>query len=207
MSHEYDQKKESVVCLMSGGLDSFISAFLLKEKYNVYPLYVNYGHLSAELEIKVLLKQAQILDINKPYLIRIEGVSELLRNNLTFPGSQIDDFYPARNLMLLIFAAQYSHSLNINLISIGIIRSLREFADSSTDYLYKLSMIISSSINDKIEIITPVANITKRQEVSLFMNQGFSKDIIYSCQKGTIKHCGVCPSCMELNDAIQWVKL
>ena len=60
------------------------------------------------------------------------------------------------------------------------------------------------SIGEKIVILTPVSHLTKKDEVSLFKNQGFSVNLIYSCQKGTEIKCDGCPSCLELHNAINW---
>ena len=191
---------EKIVVLMSGGIDSFLMCKILSENYELYPLFVDYGHLAANQEQKTVLKQIKFLNLNSAKLVKIPDLG--LKNSLTLEEEYKDDFYPGRNLLLLIIAAQLAIGMNIERIALGIIRSERVFSDCTSFFIQRAEQLISDGVNKQITIFTPISDLQKNEVVELAKELELPLSHSYSCQKGDLKECGKCLSCLELDKAI-----
>jgi len=189
---------EDIIVLVSGGIDSFLMISILKEDYNIYPIYIDYNHLAGEQEKKAVKKQIEYLGLSNLIEISISNISKNMKNSLINMNEYENDFYPARNLLLLTIASQIAYSKNINRIAIGIIKGSRIFPDCTDEYISDAENLLSQSINKDISIFKPLSNFSKKDIITLFNEMNLPFNLVYSCQKGQKKHCGLCPSCIEL---------
>jgi 7-cyano-7-deazaguanine synthase in queuosine biosynthesis len=97
--------------------------------------------------------------------------------------------------------------VNISSIAIGIIKSERGYPDTSSNFIDKTENILSFTFDREFHILTPMIEVTKREEIVEYNALDLRLDLTYSCQKGYSKGCKgdiKCDSCKELNDAISW---
>ena len=194
---------EDIVALMSGGIDSFLMAAILQEDYKLYPIYINYNHLAYYEEIKAVKKQIEYLGLHQLIEITVNKISNFMKNSLTSEEVLINDFYPARNLLLLTLASQIAYSKDITRVAIGIIKGNRIFPDCTDEYISSVEKVLSSSVNTNIAIFNPISNFSKKEIITLFNDMNLPFNLVYSCQKGKKEHCGLCPSCIELFNEIK----
>lgn len=188
---------KEVIVLISGGIDSFVMTYLLmRRNFCIYPLFVDYGHLSAKEELAATERICEFLNIQSPLVVKINGLSNLVSCGLT-KGSIESDFFPSRNILLLTVASSIAQSRGIHAIALGIIGSGRSFPDSTLEFARAAERFLSTFSNFKIIIFTPLSSVSKVDIVSFAKREGLPLEITYSCQKGGEEHCGVCPSCRE----------
>ena len=206
--------KKKAVCLISGGLDSCVSAYTAKdENFDIYSLTIDYGqqHIK-EIECAKMIsselnsKQHIILKVN----LNIFGGSTLFNGNFIDEKKSIEDigkkipstYVPARNTILLSLALGYAESINANSIYIGVTSTdYSGYPDCRPEYIklfQKLANIATkkSIENGKIIIKAPLINLSKADIIS----KGYHLDVpfynTWSCYKGDNKPCGICDSCL-----------
>ena len=186
-----------VVCLSSGGIDSSVILHMLKQKkYELLPLYVDYGHKSAELEIKSLMKICFELKL-EPKIIKLNELSAISSGLTDANISHINDpFFPNRNLLLLTIAASYAYKNSINIVSIGLLDNMI-FPDQNMEFVSAAEKTISSSLGQEIKILTPLIELDKKEVVDLAKKHKIPLEYTYSCYSGESLPCGNCKACVE----------
>ena len=199
--------RKKIICLCSGGLDSFALVHIFKElNYKIKILYIDYGHLSRHSEYKSVQAIGRFLDIERILKVDIKNYGSQFSNNLTVKNKLLNDFFPGRNLLLLTISASIAYELQIEEICIGIINSVRIFSDCTTSFFSKLEDLFYLIFNFHLGIQTPLKNCTKMDIIRYLKNNNLPLNITYSCQKGEEKHCMKCPSCIERFKAIKTIK-
>ncbi len=193
---------EDILVLMSGGIDSFLMSSILNEDYSIQPFYVNYNHLAYLEEKNAVIKQIDYLKLMPLIEVSVNNISKLMVNSLVVENELKNDFYPARNLLLLTLASQIAYSRNITRIAIGIIGGSRIFPDCTDHFISELENILSISNDKEIIVFKPLSNLSKKEVIKLFFKTNLPFNLVYSCQKGNKEHCNSCPSCKELFNEI-----
>src|SRR5437762_12776728 len=94
----------SVVTLCSGGLDSALMATLFREQgVQQWPLFINYGQLSAKKELEASQAVCKGLQLSPPAIIDAQGYGATIQSGLTSAACDVflDAFTPGRNLLFL----------------------------------------------------------------------------------------------------------
>lgn len=174
-------------------------ALLTKEEGIVqYPLFINYGQLSKDKEMKTCLINFERYQLPTPKIIQLSGYGELLSSGLTDPEKRIfeDAFLPCRNLMFLTIGAAYAHQTNSNAVSIGLLdEAFGLFPDQTKSFIRDTELLVSKALGRSINVLTPLMSFTKADVVNLAREKQISGT--YSCHAGTDIPCGVCVACRE----------
>ena len=110
---------------MSGGIDSFLMAYMLKERgYQVNPLFVNYGQLAVDMEFASYKRVCDYLELNGAR-VDISNYGKFIRSGITDAKLDVVDnaFLPNRNLLFLLLASSYAVQNDSYIVSIGIIEN------------------------------------------------------------------------------------
>lgn len=185
-----------IVALTSGGIDSTLMIYLLKnDLYEVFPLYINYGHLAERKEWEALTKVCSFLSLT-PFRMDVEGFGKL-PSGLTDATLDIykDAFLPTRNLLFLTLASAYAFSIDCDIVAIGLLAN-PIFPDQTKEFIEKAQISISTSLGRKIEILSPLIDLDKRDIIKLASKYNIPQ-ITYYCHSGTEVPCGRCISCKE----------
>jgi 7-cyano-7-deazaguanine synthase len=187
-----------VVVLSSGGIDSSVMMHLLLEKgCMVFPLYVDYGQLSADAEWAACQRICKYLNL-KPQRIDLSGFGKLIPSGLTRKELDIEKeaFLPTRNLLFLTVGAAYGFEKAAHVIAIGLIAN-PIFPDQNKQFLKEAERAISSAIGLNVTILAPLISLDKSDMLKLARKHKLPIEETYSCHSGDKQPCGQCISCKE----------
>lgn len=209
---------DSVVIILSGGMDSTIAMRLCVEKYgpnNVKALTFNYGQ-KQKIEIEKAKESTALLNVEHKVIDALFlndisiGFSANVDPNINMPtikevlGDPTPKTYvPNRNMILLSIAAAYAETKNINTVICGLqTTDSYSYHDTTPEFIDKINNVLNENRKIKIKICAPFNNITKTRELELLNEIDGNFDLLkhsitcYNPNKEG-KSCGNCPSCSE----------
>ena len=197
---------EKAVCLISGGMDSAVSAAIAKnEGYEIYAITFNYGQRnkkemeSAKEIAKWLNAKHKILEVN---LRQIGGSA--LTDNIEVPEEAYGipiTYVPARNTIFLSFALDYAEVIDADYIYIGVNAiDYSGYPDCRPEYLEAFQKMADLALKRSVEgrpikIKAPLLYLSKAEIVKKGIELGVPFEKTWSCYREGEKHCGRCPSC------------
>ena len=201
------------IVLLSGGLDSTTTLAIAKsEGFDCYALSFDYGQKqSSELvSAKNIAKQFDVVEhrIMSISLADIGG-SALTDSNIDIPkyneSSEIPITYvPARNTVFLSFALAWAEVLESQSIFIGVnALDYSGYPDCRPEYIKAYEVMANlatkqSIQGNKLNIHTPLINLTKAQIITKGLRLGIDYSITTSCYQAnsSCEACGECDACV-----------
>lgn len=186
-----------IVCLASGGVDSFLMMRLLeKEGHEIFPLFIDYGQLSAEKEFSSYNKVCKSLGV-KAEKLDINGFGKKISSGITDASiSPKEAFLPNRNLLFLILASSYAYQNDIFNVSIGLIKP-PIFPDQTVDFLVLAEKCIEEALSVDMNVIAPLIELEKTDIYNLALEEKLPINQTYYCHRGSEEPCGECLACKE----------
>ena len=206
---------KKAVCLVSGGIDSSVTAFIAKSKgYDIYALSFNYGQKHRR-ELDSAKKIISSIDAKKHVIFDIDlglfGGSSIVDNSLALEknhnpeeiGKTIPSTYvPARNTVFLSIALAYAEVVNADAIFIGVTATdYSGYPDCRPEYIEAFRKMANLSTKkgvegNPVEIHVPLISMSKAE----IIKKGLELDVpfanTWSCYRGGDKACGTCDSCL-----------
>ncbi len=207
--------KKKAVCLLSGGLDSAVTAYIAKKQgYDIYALSFRYGQrhtkeltCAKKISKAVGAKNHLILSID---LQKIGGSSLLASSSEVITNHPINEigkhipttYVPARNTIFLSYALAYAETINAEAIFIGVNAvDYSAYPDCRPQYIKTIQQLAGVATRQGVQgkpvrIKAPLLHLTKAQIVKkgTQLHVPFSKT--WSCYRGGTKACGRCDSCL-----------
>ncbi len=202
-------EKQLAIALVSGGMDSCVTAAIANQNYELAFLHVSYGQRTQERELRAFneiadyykVKKRLIADIG--YLKKIGG-SSLTDENIPVSESGIDtriiptSYVPFRNTHLLSIAVSWAEVIGAKKIFIGAVEEDSSgYPDCRKEYYQVFNKLIEVGTKPEthIEVVTPIINMRKDEIVLKGIELSAPLHLTWSCYKNTDKACGVCDSC------------
>ncbi len=186
------------IILLSGGLDSYVSLDIANKYYDIeLALTFNYGQKAFEDEKKASGKIAEFYNIehkiiNLPTLAEVKGE---------------DIWIPNRNGLFLNIAGVFCDAKNYDAIIFGANKEeAQNFPDNSLDFVNAANKALSYSTRNKAHVVAPLIDMTKKETIEYAIKNNLDFSLIKSCydskEETQKKHCGNCPSCLLIKNAL-----
>ena len=208
-----DQTKKAV-CIMSGGMDSTLSAYMMKyEGYEIIAVHFNYDQRTQAKELSCFEAICEALDVSAKYVLDLDffaqlGASALTDTSIDVPTGGIEEgvpvtYVPFRNGIFLSMAAAIAEKEGASVISIGVVEEDSSgYPDCRESYIQAMQNAINLGTKEEtsIEIKMPLVHLKKSQIVKEALALRIPLELTWSCYKNEDKACGVCDSCrLRLN--------
>jgi 7-cyano-7-deazaguanine synthase len=214
-------KNELAVVLVSGGMDSCVTAAMANEQYRLACLHVNYGQRTEARELRAFHELAEFYQAEKRLVVSIEhlkviGGSSLTDTSMAVPESgtapfQLDTphsalrtssipstYVPFRNAHLLAIAVSWAEVIGANKIYIGAVEEDGSgYPDCREVFYQAFNKVIETGTkpDTRAEIITPLIHMNKSAIVKKGAELGAPLHLTWSCYQNSEKACGRCESC------------
>ena len=228
-SEDLLSEKGTVVCIVSGGLDSICTAaYLAKEKkYEMYMVTFIYGQRAMRHEVRQAKQFAKILDVQEHQVIDITFMKQLYGNTNSLTNTRLHlaknfDYsivVPVRNAIFITIAAAWAMSIHAKIIAYGAHADDSNYPDCRPKFIKSITDTLNLAevdgirlgLREKISIWSPVLDgINKTNLLKIgyrVLGDGIFKT--WSCysngiigMNGDILHCGICESCINRKIAI-----
>jgi len=201
-------KKLKSIILLSGGLDSTVSATIAKRRTNpLFALTFDYGQLAAKMEIESSRKICKVLKI-KHKVVKVPFFKEfdtllMLRSDRKLNSKEFRDienlWVPNRNALFINIAACYAEYYGASLIISGFNKEeAREFPDNKPQFVAAINHSLMYSTLKRVKVRSYVSDYTKSQIYKIGLKYKAPLKYIYVCYLGEKKMCGACASCKKL---------
>ena len=206
---------KKAIILLSGGLDSSITAYIAQLKgYDLSALSFLYGQ-QHDKEIQSARKIASSLSIQDHIFFKLDlsqfGGSSLLKNSdqtISNPkqvsdiGNSIPNTYvPGRNTIFLSIALAFAETRNADAIFTGVTAmDYSGYPDCRPEYIQAFQQLANLATKKtvtghNIEIETPLINLSKAEIIKKGSKLNVPFEHTWSCYNGRDKACGQCESC------------
>jgi len=197
------------IVLVSGGMDSCVTAAIAKENYEPAFLHVNYGQKTELRELKAFHDIADFYDVDRRLLVNIDYLKHIGGSSLTDDGMEIStsglsdeipsSYVPFRNTHIIAMAVSWAEVIGAEKIFIGAVEEDSSgYPDCTKPYYeaYNKLIEVGTKPSTHIEIITPVIDMKKSEIVKKGMELGAPLHLTWSCYGNSDLACGECDSCL-----------
>lgn len=201
------------VVLLSGGLDSTVCMAVARSQgFEMYPISFNYQQRH-QREVECARRVADFYAVEKHLIIDTNmaaiGGSALTDDSVGVPEGDVTrqdipvTYVPARNLIFLSYALGYAEVIGADHIFIGVnALDYSGYPDCRPEFIELFQNLADystkASVADKrrIQIETPLIQLSKKQIVELGVSQAAPLELTTSCYRGGEEACGSCDSCL-----------
>lgn len=198
------------VCLVSGGMDSCVTAAIAKKENTfVAFLHVSYGQRTEAREREAFERIAshynayRVLDVSIEHLAKIGG-SSLTDENISVTEANLESkdiptsYVPFRNANMLSIAVSWAEVLNATSIYIGAVaEDSSGYPDCRPEFYEAFQKTIDAGTkpDTRIEIRTPIIHLSKAEIVKKGIELNAPLQLTWSCYRSETLACGTCDSC------------
>lgn len=200
----------TVVCLVSGGMDSCVTAAMaMCESDELAFLHVSYGQRTEARERRAFNDIAEHygiekrLDVSIEYLAKIGGTS-LTDETIAVTEADLESkeiptsYVPFRNANMLAIATSWAEVLGANSIYIGAVaEDSSGYPDCRPEFYEAFQKAVDAGTrpDTRVEIRTPIIHLSKAEIVQKGIELGAPLHLTWSCYRNEELACGTCDSC------------
>jgi 7-cyano-7-deazaguanine synthase len=207
-----EPEKPLAVVLLSGGMDSCVTAAIASQDYRIAVLHSSYGQRTEARERRAFGEIADRLGaqlrlhIEQRYLLAIGG-SALTDQSVAVPeadlvaaqhGSIPATYVPFRNAHFLAAAVSWAEVIGAGRIFIGAVeQDSSGYPDCRPAYYRVFNDLIDAGTRPetKIEICAPLIGLSKADIIRRGAGIGAPFELTWSCYQSSDLACGRCDSC------------
>jgi 7-cyano-7-deazaguanine synthase len=204
---------ESVVVLLSGGMDSVAAFYEAMSQHKVVAaISFEYGAKHNHKELPFAAYHCRKFNIEHR-VIALSFVGELFKSDLLKSGGAIPDGHyeeqtmkstvvPFRNGIMLAIAAGFAESKGASgLVIAAHAGDHAIYPDCREDFMKSMADAIQLGTYAGIKLLRPFISMTKADIASRGQALGVDFSHTWSCYKGGTLHCGTCGTCVERREA------
>lgn len=209
-SSEPNSGSALAVCLVSGGMDSCVTAAIAHQQSDALAfLHVSYGQLTEERERRAFENIADHYQVSQRLIVSMNHLAVIGGSSLTdrslpiapanLQSSSIPTSYvPFRNSHLLTAATSWAEVIGADSIYIGAVaEDSSGYPDCRPEFYEAFQRVVDTGTKPttRIQIRTPVINLTKPHIIQLGERLNAPLELTWSCYKESERACGECDSC------------
>jgi 7-cyano-7-deazaguanine synthase len=209
-----DNTSKAVV-LLSGGMDSCVTAAIARQTHRLAVVHVSYGQRTERRERGAFDAIAEFWGIpaDDRLSVRLDhfrqiGGSALTDSRIKVPEAQSDapvessaipsTYVPFRNAHFLSVAVSWAEVIGANAIFIGAVaEDSSGYPDCRPEYYHVFEQLVEVGTRPEthIKMVTPVIGMRKSEIVRHGLAIGAPLNLTWSCYQYDDLACGVCDSC------------
>ena len=201
--------REQAIVLVSGGLDSCVTAAEAARRYDPAFLHVDYGQRTEARERRAFEALADHYGVTQRLVIGLDALRRIGGSSLTDPGLDVSradlafrgiptSYVPFRNAHILCAAVSWAEVLGARAIFIGAVEEdssgypdcRRVFYDA-----FERAAELGTRPETRVRIETPVIHLDKAAIVRRGVELDAPLHLTWSCYAREDVACGVCDSC------------
>jgi 7-cyano-7-deazaguanine synthase len=201
--------KPRAVVLMSGGMDSCVTAAIAAQNYEIAALHASYGQRTEQRELRAFQALADRYHAFTRLTVRLDhlaaiGGSSLTDVQMTIRPADLEShdipntYVPFRNAHFLSVATSWAEVLGAKKIFIGAVwEDSSGYPDCRPEYYEAFNRVIRAGTRPSTDITieTPLIHLSKKEIVQKGAALGVPFDLTWSCYRDSEAACGVCDSC------------
>lgn len=200
---------DKAIILVSGGMDSLVTAAIASQKYEMAFLHVNYGQRTEKRELKAYNDIADHYDVKGRLVVNIDYLAKIGGSSLTDKTIEVSkaeiyskevptSYVPFRNANILSIAVSWAEVIDANKIFIGAVEEDSSgYPDCREVFYDAFNNMISLGTKPEtvVRIETPIIHMKKHDIIKkgALLNAPFK--LSWSCYQNEEKACGECDSC------------
>jgi 7-cyano-7-deazaguanine synthase len=213
-------KKSKAVILLSGGMDSCVTAAMARETNELALVHASYGQRTEARERRAFDEIADFYGVRERLVVRLEHFSQIGGSALTDPRIAVPErstsedgqagkpvlrkqipvtYVPFRNAHFLAVAVSWAEVLGARAVFIGAVaEDSSGYPDCRPEYYRAFQQVIREGTRPEtqIEIITPVIALRKSEIIRRGISLGAPLHLTWSCYQFGEEACGACDSCV-----------
>ncbi len=202
--------KEKGIVLLSGGMDSCVTAAIASQTHALALLHASYGQRTEERERRAFEEIAEFYRARERLAVRLDalrkiGGSALTDEQIAVPEDSLGNsrkipvtYVPFRNAHFLSAAVSWAEVIGATAIFIGAVaEDSSGYPDCRPEYYRVFNELaqVGTRPETRIEILTPVIGMRKSEIVRRGMELKAPLEKTWSCYQREEEACGVCDSC------------
>ena len=202
--------KSKAVVLLSGGMDSCVTAAIANQTHSLALLHASYGQRTEERERRAFEKIADFYGVRERLVVRFDSLAQIGGSALTDSGIAVPEnlpdnsatipitYVPFRNAHFLSAAVSWAEVIGATAVFIGaVFEDSSGYPDCRPEYYETFAQLIrvGTRPETQIEIVTPVIHMHKSEIVRKGAELGAPLGLTWSCYQSDDEACGVCDSC------------
>ena len=202
-------KSEIAIVLVSGGMDSCVTAAIADQQYRLAFLHLNYGQRTEQRELKAFHDIADHYRVQQRLVVDAGHLKQIGGSSLTdkeIPVERADlsreviptSYVPFRNANILSIAVSWGEVIHAKKIFIGAVEEDSSgYPDCRKVFYDAFNRVISlgTKPDTSLEIVTPLIHFKKHEIVRKGIELGSPFQLTWSCYQSEDLACGVCDSC------------
>jgi 7-cyano-7-deazaguanine synthase len=205
-------EKPKGVVLLSGGMDSCVTAAIANQTHRLAALHVSYAQRTERRERRAFEEVADFYDVRERLAIRLDSFAQIGGSALTDERIRVPEsgaalahdagipstYVPFRNAHFLSAAVSWAEVIGATAIFIGAVaEDSSGYPDCRPEYYRAFAELIRQGTRPEtqIEIVTPVIAMKKNEIIRRGVELGAPLDKTWSCYQFEDEACGMCDSC------------
>jgi 7-cyano-7-deazaguanine synthase len=210
-----EKKKNRAVVLVSGGMDSCVTAAIARTTDDLALVHVSYGQRTAARERRAFEAIADFYGVRDRLAVKMDhfaqiGGSALTDERIAIPEREsVGDvegsreipvtYVPFRNAHFLSVAVSWAETIGARAVYIGAVaEDSSGYPDCRPEYYKVFQELVNVGTRPEtgIQIVTPVIGMRKSEIVKRGIELGAPLELTWSCYQSEEEACGVCDSCV-----------
>ena len=202
-------KKELAVVLVSGGMDSCVTAAIAAREYEPSFLHLNYGQKTEKRELKAFHAVADHYGVERRLVVDTGHFKAIGGSSLTDHAIPVADadlhrsgiptsYVPFRNANILSIGVSWAEVLGAQKLYIGAVEEDSSgYPDCREEFFEAFNGVIRAGTkpDTSLSIVTPIIHLSKAQIVLKGAELGAPFHLTWSCYRSEELACGACDSC------------